>query len=88
MALIDDLLAEAVSSGRLTALTLWKTNGKWQANAKGPSWGWNCVSCDDPVAGVREALTGPFLTPSVSPNAPAKTETKKPAKAADGSVFD
>lgn len=84
MAIIDDLLAEAVGSGRITALTLWKTNGRWQANAKGPGNGWNCVTCDDPVAGVREALTGPFAVPNVPP----KTETKKPAAAASGSVFD
>lgn len=81
---IDKLLAEAVSSGRLTALTLWKVNGRWQANAKGSGSGWNCVTCDDSVAGVREALAGPFATPSVPP----KTETEKPAAAASVSVFD
>lgn len=62
---LETLIAEAVKSGRLTALTLWPGSAGWQANAKNDMGGWNCVSCTDPVEGVRQALTGPFTTPSV-----------------------
>ena len=77
---LDELIAEAAREGRLTALTLWPLGKGWQANAKNEKGGWNCVTCEDPVAGLRAALTGPYTTPG--------TPVKAAPAVSKGSVFD
>lgn len=62
---LETLIREAARQRRLTALTLWPSGGGWSGNAKNDLGGWNCVSGSDPVAVLREALSGPFATPSV-----------------------
>lgn len=64
---IDELIADAVRTQKLNALSLWPAPGGWQANARfdrGGRDGWNCCTDPDPANGIRRALGGePWMQP-------------------------
>lgn len=67
---LEQHLREAARSGRLPALTLWRTNGRYQANLNTGGNSWNVQHADDPV----DALLKLFAPPPSAPPAPAGDE--------------
>lgn len=58
---LDDMIAEAAKTGRLTAINIWPGNdGSWSCNVErrtlDGSKGWTCIRHVDPVEGTKMAL--------------------------------
>ena len=76
MSPLEQAIKEAASPGRpypLTGLTLWPSQGQWQASARyASSEGWNVAIHEDPVQALIGALGGKPkqpLTIEATPNA-------------------
>lgn len=57
MSALEQAIREAAQTGRLSGLTLWPSQGGWQANARWQgSTGWTVEIHADPVVAVTAAL--------------------------------
>ena len=54
---LEQLIVEAARSGRLAGLTLWPSNGRWQASTTEDRIGWRVEIDADPVEALRRALS-------------------------------
>ena len=54
---LEQLIVEAARSGRLAGLTLWPSNGRWQAGTTEDRIGWRVEIDADPVEALRRALS-------------------------------
>jgi hypothetical protein len=54
---LEQLIDEAARSGRLAGLTLWPSNGRWQASTTEDRIGWRVEIDADPVEALRRALS-------------------------------
>lgn len=95
MSELEDELRKA-KDGKVTGITMWLIDGKWQCNVRRGTGGWIIDVNDDPVAGLIAALTAgqgravkrvPAPAELTVPRVPVKRvapEAPKPAS----SVFD
>lgn len=86
---LEEALREATEHGHLSGLTLWTTEGRYQANARWKgSEGWTVIIGADPVAALVGALTGAAnYDPNAGRRSPAPAP-QSPPPAPTAGVFD
>ncbi|PZR89744.1 MAG: hypothetical protein DI537_20285 [Stutzerimonas stutzeri] len=58
-----EVVREQIARGEITAITFWKQDGRWQANARRPDGAWAVAFHDDPFVALLEAVSPSVLQP-------------------------